>query len=252
MIWPFRQRQLTGRFHGVTVLLVCVVLLVSAAAQAVTGSGFGLITAPILLVLAPQLVPGPLLVLTVAMTATGLLREYRHCDVRTVVFVSAAMLPGVAIGTAVLGTLDTGALRLVVASAAAVIGVFLLTGRTLPGSRRALTAAGVAAGFLAAVAAMPGPPLSLAYRPSNPAELRATLSAIFLIISVVSAAALAVQGQFTGADLRNAAIMSPMLLCGTVIGGRLARQLAVTHISRVTAWVILTAAAILFTAGFSG
>lgn len=235
-----------------TVLLVCVVLIVSAATQVVTGSGFGLITAPILLLLAPQLVPGPLLVLTVAMTASGLLREYRHCDVRTVVFVSMAMLPGVVIGTAVLTALDTDALRLVVASAAAVIGLFLLTGRVLPGSRRALTGAGIAAGFLAAVAAMPGPPLSLAYRPSNAAELRATLSAIFLIISVVSAATLAAHGQFTRADLRSAAIMSPMLLCGGLIGGRLARRLAVTQISRVTAWVILTAAAMLFTAGFSG
>ncbi|WP_228566330.1 hypothetical protein [Nocardia sp. SYP-A9097] len=45
---------------------------------------------------------------------------------------------------------------------------------------------------------------------------------------------------------------SPMLVCGGLIGGRLAQRSAVTQISRVTAWVILTAAAMLFTAGFSG
>ena len=227
-------------------LLVACVLVASSAIQSATGSGFGLIAGPALILIAPWLVPAPLLILTIPMMLLVATRERGHCDTRAVGIASFTMLPGIAVGLWFVQRVDTAAVQLLVAMLALAAGAAMLAGKSVTGSRRTLAGAGAAAGFMGALAAMPGPPLSLTYRPNDAAALRSTLSTIFLVMAAATLVALQFQIGITGNELLTAAALSPLLVCGHLLGSQMARRISVAVLSRTTTYIILAAATVLF------
>lgn len=200
---------------------------------------------PALIVIAPQLVPAPLLILTIPTMMLVAVRERTHCDTRVVLIASATMIPGIVAGLWFLDSVDTTVVHLLVATVALTAGSALLLGKSWTGSGRVLAGAGVAAGFMGALAAMPGPPLSLTYRPGSAPQLRSTLSAIFLVASAVTLLALHVKVGITRVDVLSAAALSPLLLCGHLLGSLVAGRLSLLASTRLTSSVIIVAAAAL-------
>ncbi|NMM91093.1 hypothetical protein B2J88_43445 [Rhodococcus sp. SRB_17] len=233
------------RLGNVILLLVACILVVSATIQSATGSGFGLIAGPTLILVAPQLVPAPLLILTIPMMLMVAIRERTHCDARTVGIATVTMIPGIVVGLWFLQRVDTAAVQCLVAVLALSAGAVLLSGKSVVGSRRTLAGAGAAAGFMGALAAMPGPPLSLTYRPNDAATLRSTLSTIFLVMAVATLLALELQVGITGTELLTAAVFSPLLACGHVLGSYLSRRISLSALSRATTYIIIAAATVL-------
>lgn len=240
------------RLVSVILLLVACVLVVSSAIQSATGAGFGLIAGPALIVIAPQLVPAPLLILTIPMMLMVALREHRHCDARTIVISSATMIPGIAGGLWFIQRVDAAAVQLLVAVLALTAGMVLLSGKSVTGSRSALAGAGAAAGFMGALAAMPGPPLSLTYRPSSVAALRSTLSTIFLVMAVVTLCALQIQVGITTTEMLTAVALSPLLVCGNRLGSYLSKRMSLRALSLSTTYIIIGAAAVLLVKSTAG
>ena len=155
------------------------------------------------------------------------------------------MIPGIAVGLWFLQRVDTAAVQCLVAVLALSAGAVLLSGKSVTGSRRTLAGAGAAAGFMGALAAMPGPPLSLTYRPNDAATLRSTLSTIFLVMAVATLLALHLQVGVTGRELLTAAALSPLLVCGHLLGSYLSRRIPLSALSRATTYIIIAAATVL-------
>ncbi len=231
----------------VTFVVICV-LIGSAAVQSITGSGFGMLAAPALALVRPDLVPGPLLVLTVVMMClmTG---QRRHWDKPTIAIVTTTMIPGVLVGAWILSVCPLAVVEVTVAGAAIASGLILLTGRTLTTTRTTLAGAGLAAGIMGTLAAMPGPPLALSYRRTDPTQLRATLSVFFLLMSVVGVTGLTARGQFTPADLGLAVLLAPVVLVGNLIGRFVAPRVEIALINRTTTVAILVSASVLLAKG---
>lgn len=227
---------------NVILILVACVLVGSSAIQSATGSGFGLVAGPALILIAPQLVPAPLLLLTLPIMGLVAIRERRHCDLKAVLIASATMIPGIAAGLWFLGRVEVTVVHVLVAVVALAAGAALLTGKSFGGTSHALAGAGIAAGFMGALAAMPGPPLSLTYRTPNAAELRSTLSTIFLLMAAATLAALQFQVGITRVELLTALALSPLLLCGHALGTLVARRISLLTSNRVTTYVIIVAA----------
>ncbi|RZJ00256.1 MAG: sulfite exporter TauE/SafE family protein, partial [Haliea sp.] len=76
-------------------ILIAGMLVVGTGAllQSSTGFGFALFSAPLLALLDPHLVPGPILILTLALTLSTLVRDWRDIDWPGLWWICAGRLP---------------------------------------------------------------------------------------------------------------------------------------------------------------
>jgi uncharacterized membrane protein YfcA len=79
---------------------------------------------------------------------------------------------------------------------------------------RTLVAAGTLSGFMATVASIGGPPIALLYQRETGPSIRATLSAFFLVGTVLSLGGLHLIGRFGSHEL----VLGMLMLPGMVIG----------------------------------
>lgn len=145
----------------------------AAAVQAVTGAGFGLVAAPLVMLLAPGLVPGPLLVVTVALMGLAVFTGHRtdgrlgRADARLLVTAVVGILVGTLAMLPALGWVEEhGTLVKTVLGVGVLVTVIPMLVPGFPVSAAGpvgMGGAGVLAGVLTVLAALPGPPLILTY-----------------------------------------------------------------------------------------
>lgn len=228
-------------------VLASAAVALGAIAQGSVGFGVGVLGAPLLLLIDPRMVPGPL-ILTAFFLIVGLTwREWRGIRFRDLVW----SLPGRGLGTVAavlfIRAIPTehfgaavGAL-VVVAVALSAVGI---EARLTPPS---FVGAGALSGFFGTVAAIGGPPIALLYQRERGPVVRGTLSAFFVVGTVMSLVGLVFAGKFGATELALTPVLLPGALVGYALSGRLARVLdrgwmrpAILITSLATgAWVVL-------------
>lgn len=202
-----------------TLLIAGAVLAFGGLVQGMVGFGIALIGVPVVALLQPDLVPGPVLLVATVHTVLSVLREHEHVDWRGVGWMMVGRVPGTAIGVLVLGLLPQRAFFIVIG-----IGVLAFTMLSMASWRprptpRALTTAGLVGGAFGTAMAIGGPPVALLYQHEQGARIRSTLGAYFMIGSALSAAALAIAGHLDGNDVGSAALLAPFLVLGFLLSG---------------------------------
>lgn len=81
-----------------TLVVVVVVIAIGSFVQSVVGLGLGLVSAPFLTLVAPELVPTLLLMLAVPLSAAVTALEWRHINWRATAWALPARLPGTVLG----------------------------------------------------------------------------------------------------------------------------------------------------------
>ncbi len=196
--------------------------LAAASVQATTGLGFALVLTPVLFaVLAPTGAIVTATVLGLELNLLVLLGERRHPRVAwgEVVPLLAAAVPGTVFGILLLEALSKPVLQIgvgVAVLAAAVVRARADRSARPGASKPAQLAVGFTSGALTTATGVTGPPLALwlARRGLTPAELRDSLSAMFLVIGI--AAMLALLPVLHMAHLHPALIAAGL---GCVVGG---------------------------------
>jgi uncharacterized membrane protein YfcA len=196
-----------------------------AAVQGAVGFGMALLAAPLLVLVRPELVPGPLLINGLALTLLVARRERDSIDLRGVKWALVGRIPGVALGALALASVSTQQMSLLV-------GLSVLAGVASGASRLRvaptpgiLLGAGLLSGIFGTVASIGGPPLALVYQHAPGPRLRGTLAGYFMVGALMSLAALISIGRY-GADELTWTLL---LLPGTVLGFACS--------SRFTGWV---------------
>lgn len=226
----------------VVLLLVLLVVAVSALVHGVVGFGLNLLAVPLLLVLDPSFVPGPMLVagLVLAVLVGG--RELGAVDRRAGLAV-LGLVPGTAAALVLLAAVPEEALGvplgLLVLAAVAMSAVRWQPTPTRP----ALVVAGTASGFLATAAAVGGPPMALLYGRSSGARLRSTLSVVFVAAALVALGALAASGRFGADEVAASAVLLPGVVVGFLLSGPLRHRVDRGH-TRPAVLVVSAAAAL--------
>lgn len=207
----------------------------AAAVQAVTGAGFGLVAAPLVVLVAPHLLPGPLLVVSVVLMAVAVCTGHRtggrlgREDARLLVPSAAGIVVGTALMLPALGWVaDHGHLVQVIVGITVLMAVIpmLLPGFPAPAAGpRTMGGAGVVAGVLTVVAALPGPPLILTCPARQAARYRMSLAVLFLVASVAALAVLApttgiAPGGWQGVGWFSVGVLAGFA-AGVVVGRRL-------------------------------
>ncbi|MGY2085866.1 sulfite exporter TauE/SafE family protein [Blastococcus sp. SYSU DS0539] len=229
------------------VLLLCgLAVLVASVVQTATGMGFGLLAGPLVLLVAPALVPGPLLMGTLAALLPALWRDRAALEFDAMRGAMLASVPGAVAGLGLVRVIDGRVLGMTVGIVVLGACGAALAGIRLPGGRRALTVAGFTSGALSTVAATPGPPLVVTYRAPTPAAQRANLSLFFVGTTVLSLSVLGAGGELSGSGLASGAVLVPFVLLGFVAAGPLRRRLTLPAMRRAALVLcVLSGAALL-------
>lgn len=195
-------------------LLASAIVATGAALQGSAGFGFALLSSPILALVNPELVPGPLIVAVTLLLALTAWRERSAVDLRGLGWILGGRVPGTVLGALALKDLSdkalTVALGLLVLFA---VGISLRTAR-LERRPMLLVAAGVISGLMGTTAALGGPAVAVLYQHERGDLVRSTLATYFLVGAAMSIAALGFVGRLGWHEVRLALGLMPAILLG--------------------------------------
>jgi uncharacterized membrane protein YfcA len=210
--------------NGVLVLFLLGVG-VGAVIQGSIGFGFSFVVVPLLGLLRPEALPATVLIMSMPMTIVLAFRERYDIEAGGLVRLTVGRVVGTAVGVWLVGSWPSDELA-VLTGAGLLAGVAVSAlAPSFEAGRRTQLALGMVSGVMGTTAAVGGPPAALAYQHRPGPQLRATLSASFVIGSIMSLAGLALAHRVTRGDFVLALQLLPGLATGLLLSPRLARRL---------------------------
>lgn len=200
-------------------LLVSLVVIFAAAVQAALGMGYGLMAAPILMLIEPAYVPAPTILVGMMTSALGSYRERQHIQWREVLTASGGRITGVLLALLILASVvSTAEFKLAFGVLVAAAVALTAIGWRLRQSAASLISMGILSGCMGTITGVGAPPMAIVYQDRPSVIARPTLAAFFFIGCATSAIGLAFIGWLGWRELLLALTMAPALLVGTWIG----------------------------------
>lgn len=205
---------------------LCAVAGGAAAMQSVSGFGFALISVPLFAIVIDAK-DAVALASLLGLASSVVLFARAHRDVCWPVAgrMLGAACAGMPLGLYVLVVVDERVLRGVIAVVVGLLTVSLATGVTVRGRGRAVdVSAGFVSGVLNTSVSTNGPPLVLALQAQGlaPNVFRATISAVFVVSSIVGDVLFLAAGRYTAEVWRAAAVAAPAMVAGWLVGAVIA------------------------------
>lgn len=206
-------------------MLASLVILGGALVQGSIGFGVALLGAPLLYLIEPSLIPGPMIIAGMSLPMLILAREWRAVHFPDAGWTVAGKAVGIALAGLVLGWIPENALGLVF-GLLVLFGVALSAAGRIPSPRRPhMSLAGGLSGFMATTTSIGGPPLAIVFQGYPGARLRGTLSAVFIPGGVLSLLTLALVGRLGLVELALGLSLLPAIIVGFWLSGYTARAL---------------------------
>jgi uncharacterized membrane protein YfcA len=222
-------------------------VVIGAIIQGSIGFGLAAVVAPILLLVNPIFLPGPMLTTSMLLTTLIAWRDREH-----------TVWPEVAVGTSgrVIGMMPAAlALRFVsgpvyelLFAGAVLAGVAIsMSGWHVRLTRRSLFITAIGSGFISTISAIGGPPMALVYQHEEAPKIRGTLNAMFTIGTPISLFGLWWAGLKPGAAVGFGAselMLGLVLMPGVLLGFLLSRHTAARLDEKHTRPAILALASV--------
>lgn len=210
---------------GVELAVALLIVTVGACLQGVLGFGLGLVAAPVLALLDPELVPGPLLFVGVPLTILVALRERGSLDFRGIRWALVGRVPGTIAGTIAVASLPQRPLVVLLGVVVLSAVVLSISGWHVQPTPTTLLTAGTASGFMGTATSIGGPPMAIVYQRRGGPDLRASLAAYFVVGAAFSLATLAAAGEFARRELALGVRLLPGVIAGFALSWAVARLL---------------------------
>jgi uncharacterized membrane protein YfcA len=198
-------------------LAVFALVAIGSCIQASVGFGLGLIAAPLLFLIYPPLIPGPLMASSIALTLLIAHRERAAIDYAGLGYAFAGRILGTLLATLVWSTLPSEKFDFLFAGLV-LLGVALsLSNLRIDPNPATTSAAGALSGFMGTLSSIGGPPMALLYQRESGPRIRGTLSGHFVIGAIVSLVALAAVGRYGRAEIALSVCLIPAILAGYAV-----------------------------------
>lgn len=195
-------------------LTAAAVVVVASAIQGSVGFGANIFAVPVLLLLDPRLVPGPVILAVLGVNVAMVMRDRRATSRRAIGTILGGRLVGTAGGVAALAQVgDRGLAAMVAVTVLAVVGV-TAKGLSVTRTPRNMVAAGIVSGFSATTAGIGGPPMAVLYADADGPELRGSMGALFVVGNLLTLVGLAIGGLFGREEIRLGLVLAPAALVG--------------------------------------
>jgi uncharacterized protein len=220
--------------------IALVLATLGATLQGSVGLGLAVVAAPILLLLNPLWVPGPMLLAALLLVMLIAYRDRAHIIMQDVALATAGRVLGTIPAAYAMNILPTEAYD-VAFSGLVLTGVLLsVTGWHIARTPRNVVFSGIFSGVASTMSAVGGPPMALVYQHDRGPSVRGTMSAIFILGTIISIAGLWWAGHFN----RQQLLMGISLMPGILVGFTLSRHTAAWLDLRHTRPAILTVSAL--------
>jgi uncharacterized membrane protein YfcA len=196
------------------VAVLVATLVVAAAVQGLIGLGLGLVSAPVVALVTPQLMPELLLWLVLLMPLVTLLREHHDVDWRGLAWALPWRVPGTALGVFLVAWVPVHAIGIMVGSMVLLSVLLSVRAVEVPVNAGTLSTAGFVSGVTGTTTSIGGPPLALLYQHRSPRQIRSTLGVYFVAGAGLSLAGLGLAGALEVSTLLLALALVPALLAG--------------------------------------
>ncbi len=232
--------------NSLQIVLVVLATATGALFQGVAGLGLNLFAAPLLSMIRPAFIPGPMMVGALLLVILITLRDKSGVDLRGVAWMVFGMLPGTVLASLLLPVIPVRTLSLLL-GILVLLGVGLsLSGLHFERNWWVLLIAGFVSGFGTTLASIGGPPVALANQDLEPRKLRATLSGYFVLSGIAALAGDFRAGRMGMAELSLSAWILPGVVLGFLFSALLIKRLradttryAVLALSAASALVLI-------------
>ncbi len=205
--------------------LAFIIITLGSILQGSVGFGLGLLAVPLLILIDPYLVPGPIIFAAFFLNILVSYRERREIEPLSLKWVLAGRLIGTIAAAYVLTLIPRNKITILL-GVVVLLGVgFSVWGLHLPVTSKNLLSVGTLSGFMATSSAVGGPPLALIYQNLQGPSLRGKLSGIFLIGTIMALISLAIVGRFGILELKLSLVLFPGILLGFTISNKLTKFL---------------------------
>lgn len=208
-------------------LLSILIVILGILVQARIGIGFALLSAPILFMINPSFMPGPILILGFTLSCLLFLNERQSLSLRLVLPAILARFPGAWCGVLLLAYLPQWLLGLAIGVSLLFASLLTFINISVTLNKKNLFIAGFLSGFSGTITSIGGPIMALIYQNQAPHITRQALIAFFLIGTPISIVLLAVAGEIS----LEAYALSVKMLPGVLIGLVLSRNKVFSFIS---------------------
>jgi uncharacterized membrane protein YfcA len=215
---------------GTVLVVLVLVVLLGATMQGLVGLGLNLVSAPIITLVAPSLMPEVPLFLAVVLPFFTLVRSHEEIDWRGLGWVLSARVPGTALGVLVLALFSDRAVAIAVALMVLLAVLFSLAPFEVPVRRSTLSGAGLLSGLAGTATSIGGPPVALLYQHRPPQEIRSTLAVFFSVGASMGLLGIWLSGHLDTHALPLALCLTPCLVVGAWLGARLQPVLPDRHV----------------------
>jgi uncharacterized protein len=200
----------------ISVVAAVAIMALGSALQAAVGIGLALLVVPVLALIDPAYIPGPMLLAGSVLAAMTAWRERQALDRPGLYLSLAGLLIGTIVGALALKALQGPTLPKAFGILVLLAVLLSIFGPPLKATGPSLSMAGGAAGLMGTMVGIHGPPIALVFQNADPAVARAMLGAFFTIAYLGAVAALVAVGLFGWPELTRAAILLPGVGLGLV------------------------------------
>ena len=193
----------------------CSIIFVAAILQMVTGMGFGMIAAPLLALVKPELVPGTVLAMGLVVAASGTWRERKNISLGELKLGVGGRLIGSAIAAMILLLIPSVEVFMILFGALMLAAVSLTaSGLQITFNKTNLLNLSIVSGVMGTITAVGAPPMAIIYH-NRPAKIvRPTLNAFFGSGAVIGLVSLYFSGWLPPVTLLVAVMLLPAMLIG--------------------------------------
>lgn len=217
-------------------LIAAVGVFLGTLAQRLAGQGFGMVSAPVVAIVAPEFLPATLLVLGVLVGITSAAVDFSAIRRKDLPWGFSGRALGAFIAAGLASLLIGSAGFAVVVALLVYLGIFLsLIGIRAPIRDYTLFTAGVLAGIMGTLTAVGAPPMALLYQHEVQRVSAAMQNTFFFFGMVVSILSLAFVGLVRAEHLIFAVVLAPVVIVGLWVAQPLARRVAK---ARIRPWAL--------------
>ncbi len=206
-------------------LLAFLIATTGSILQGSVGFGLGLVCVPLLVLLDPVFIPGPLLLAALLLNILISNREIRSVDKAGFLWAIPGRIVGAALGAGLLILIPRENLSLLFGAMVLLAVLISLAGVHLSPSPMNLLGSGTISGLMGTTSSIGGPPLALVYQKQEGPRIRGTLAVIFIFGAIISIISLALIGRFGLREIQAGLLLFPGIILGFLLSSRLARIL---------------------------
>jgi uncharacterized membrane protein YfcA len=206
-------------------LLACGVVMIGSILQGSVGIGLGFAAVPLLVLLDPLFIPGPLLIAALLLTLLITYREHGSIEFSGIHWAIIGRVIGTVLGAILLTIIPQTKLSLLFGIIVLLAVAISFIGIRISLSPYSLFGTGTISGFMGTTSAIGGAPMALIYQNLKGPNLRGTLSSIFVIGTSISIISLIYIGRLGLPEVKRALVLFPGIMAGFAISKHTAKIL---------------------------